>query len=89
MRRIFISLSSLFAVTVAFLSTASAAFAMRLAPPEGSPTTAASAAHHSSGLSLGQVALIAVASVLVLTAAALGARLMRVSRRHASAPATN
>ena len=88
MRRILISLSSLFAVTAAILTTGSAAFAMRVDPPGGSSVNAAPAVHHSTGLPLWPVALI-VAAVVVLTAAALGARLIKVSRRRAPASAAS
>ncbi len=90
MRRIFAFLSSLVAVTVTLVSTCSAAFAVRVTPPSGgSPVDVAPVAHHSAGLDLWQVALIAAAGVIVLAIAALGTRLMVVSRRPASRPATS
>jgi hypothetical protein len=89
MRRILISLLSLFAVVAVFLSTGSVAFAMPVAPLGGSSVNVTPAVHHSSGLALWQVGLIIVAGVAVLIVAALGARLLRVSRRHAPASATS
>jgi hypothetical protein len=85
MRRIIMSLSSLFAVAVALVSAAPAAFAMRVGPTGGgSPVDVAPAVHHSNGLAMWQVALIAMAIV----AALLTARLVRTSHRPASSPAT-
>jgi hypothetical protein len=89
MRRILISLSSLFAVAAAFLSSGSAAFAMRVDPLGGSSVNVAPAVHHPTGLALWQVGLIVVAGVVVLAAAALGARWITLSRRHAPASATS
>jgi membrane protein implicated in regulation of membrane protease activity len=89
MRRILISLSSLVAVTAAFLSTGTAAFAMRVSPPsqDGSAVRAASVVHHSAGLDPWQIALITVAGLIVLAAVAVAARFSRTSRRHSPTPA--
>jgi len=88
MRRIIMSLSSLFAVAVALVSAAPAAFAMRVGPTGGgSPVDVAPAVHHSNGLATWQVALIAMA-IVVIAAALLTARLVRTSHRPASSPAT-
>jgi hypothetical protein len=89
MRRILVSLSFLLAAIAGFVSTGPAAFAMRVAPPAGgSPVNVVPVVHHSGGLAIWQVALIAIASVVLMAGAVLGARLMRVSRRPASTPAT-
>jgi hypothetical protein len=87
MRRILISLSSLIAVIAAFLSTSTAAFAMRVSPPEaGAPVNSVSVVHHSTGVDPWLVAIIAVAS-LIGGAVAMTARFVRASRRHAAMPA--
>ena len=59
MRRLAISLSGLVALAVAFLTTAPAAFAMRLAPPDGggAPVTASRVVHHHGGLGFWQVSV--------------------------------
>jgi hypothetical protein len=89
MRRIILSLSSLLAVAAAIVSAAPAAFAMRVTPPGGaSPVDVAPAVHHSAGLAPWQIALIVIASVVILAAALLCAHLARTSRRPASSPAT-
>ncbi len=90
MNRIIAFVSSLFAVAAALVSTGSAAFAMRIAPPTGgSSVDVAPVIHHSAGLEPWQVALVAVAGVVVLIAAVLAARLItRSLHRSASAPAT-
>ena len=100
MRRILISLSSLIAVTAAFLSTATAAFAVHVNPPalDGGggpavPVTARTVVHHSSGLAPWQVAVIIVAGLLVLGATAIASRVVMgtragtASRRHLPTPA--
>jgi hypothetical protein len=89
MRRVVITVSSLFVAVVALVSAAPAAFAAQVAPPAGgSPVNLAPVVHHSGGLAIWAVALIATAGVVLLAAAALGARLMTTSRRTASTPAT-
>jgi hypothetical protein len=89
MRRIILSLSSLFAVAAALVSAAPAAFAMRTAPlGGGSPVEIAPAVHHSGGLAPWQIALIVIASVIIVAAAFLLTRVVRTSRRSASSPAT-
>ncbi len=89
MRRIILSLSSLFAVTAALVSAAPAAFAMRTTPlGGGSPVDVAPAVHHPAGLAPWQVALIVIASVVIVAAALLLTRLVRTSRHPASSPAT-
>lgn len=88
MRRIIAFISSVFAFTAAFVSTGSAAFAMRVAPPAGGSSVELSpVVHHSAGLEPWQVALIVVAGVVVLTAAVLAARLTRTFHRPTSASA--
>ena len=90
MRRIVVFLWSLFAVAAALVSTGSAAFAMRVAPPAGgSPVNVAPVVHHSAGPEAWQVALIAVAAVVVLIGAALGAAVDRRVYRPAPTPATS
>ena len=89
MRRIILSLFSLFALAAALVSAAPAAFAMKIGPPAGgSPVDVAPAVHHSAGLAPWQFALIAIASLVIVAAAVLGARLVRTSRRPASSSAT-
>ena len=89
MRRIIVSLSSLFALAAALVSTAPAAFAMRVAPVGGgSPDGVAPAVHHAAGLAPWQVILIAIASVIIVGTALLCARLATTSHRPASSPAT-
>jgi hypothetical protein len=89
MRRFVVFISTLFAVTAALMSSGSVAFA-RVAPDDGgSPVNVAPVVHHSAGLDAWQIALIAVAGVVVLIAAALGARLMRLSHRPAPTPTTS
>jgi hypothetical protein len=89
MRRVLISLSSLIAVTAAFLSTSTAAFAMRVSPPpqDGSAVNVTSVVHHSAGLDPWQVALISVVSLIVLVAATMAVRFAWASRRHSATPA--
>ncbi len=88
MRRILISVSSLIAATAAFLTSSTAAFAMRVSPPDGgSRVNAASVVHHSTGLEPWQVALIGVAGLIMLGAAAMVAPLVRAARRHSATPA--
>jgi hypothetical protein len=90
MRRIVLSLSSLFVVAAAVVSAAPAAFAVRVTPLGGaSPVDVAPAVHHSGGLTPWQLALIAIGSVVIVAVALLCARLVRASRRPASSPATS
>jgi hypothetical protein len=89
MRRFVVIISSFFAVSAALVSSGSAAFA-RVAQDGGdSPVNVAPVVHHSGGLDAWQLALIAVAGAVVLIAAALGARLIRLSHRRAPTPATS
>ncbi len=89
MRRIILSLLSLLALAAALVSAAPAAFAMRATPPGGaSAVYVAPAVHHAAGLAPWQIALIAIASLVIVAAAVLGARLVRTSRRPASSSAT-
>ncbi len=90
MRRIVVLLSSLLAATAALVGTASAAFAVSVAPASGgSPVLVAPTVHHSGGLEPWQVALIAFAAVLVLASAAIAGRVTRVLHRPAATPATS
>jgi hypothetical protein len=88
MRRIIVSLSGLIAIAAALVSWAPSAFAMRVGPSMGgSPVDVAPAVHHSAGLAPWQIALIAVAGVIIGSAALLRARLARKSRRPATSAA--
>jgi hypothetical protein len=80
MRRIVLSLSSILAMAVAYLTAAPAAFAMRLTPPSGGATsvTASNVAHHA-GLAWWEISLIVVAAVLL--AITVLATAIRSSRR--------
>ena len=87
MRRFAISLSGLVAVAITFVTIAPAAFAMRVAPADGggTPLTASRVVHHA-GLGFWEVSLIVIAAVMVATAA-VGAAVIRGSRRSAPAAA--
>ena len=95
MRRILISLSSLFAFTGALFGASTAAFAARLNPAANDTSSVVpSVVHHSSGLAAWPVALIVVASLIVLAAVALAARFVGThsgtsSRRHLPTPAAS
>jgi hypothetical protein len=89
MRRIILTLSSLFALAAALVGAAPAAFAMKTTPlGGGSPVDIAPAVHHSAGLAPWQIALVVVASMIIVAAALLLTRLVRSSRRPTSSPAT-
>lgn len=89
MRRTLAFVSSLLAFAAGLASTGPAAFAVPADPQVGGASAGlAPVAHHSAGLEPWQVALMATAGLVVLAAAALGARLTRALRRPASAPAT-
>ena len=81
--------SAFLPLAAALVSAAPAAFAMRVTPPGGaSPLYVAPAVHHAAGLAPWQIALIAIASLVIVAAALLCARRVRTSRRPASSPAT-
>jgi hypothetical protein len=81
MRRIAVSLSGLLALAVAFLTAAPAAFAMKVAPPAGGsrPFAASQVAHHG-GLSFWTVSLLVIAGLVALSVA-VGAAVIKSSRR--------
>ena len=88
MRRIVLGLSSLMALFASFLAPGSAAFAMRVAPPVGGPSANFSpVVHHAAGLRAWQVAVIVIASLVVVGAATVGGAFVRVSHRAAPTPA--
>jgi hypothetical protein len=63
---------------------------MRVTPPGGgSPVNAGPIGHHSAGLALWQVTLIAFAGVVLVAMVLMGALRIRFSRRTASTPATS
>ncbi len=85
MRRLASTASGLIVISVAFLMSAPAAFAVRVTPPgDTSSVPVARTAHHT-GLYPWQITLIAVAGVLLIATAA--ALVVRVSRRSAPHPA--
>jgi hypothetical protein len=89
MRRIIVSLSSLFALAATLVTAAPGAFATRVTPMGGgSPVDAAPAVHHSGGLAPWQIVLIAIASVVIVAAALVVARLARTAHRPAPSRAT-
>jgi hypothetical protein len=87
MRQIFFLVSSFLAATAVVLSTGSAAFAMRVVPPGGSPVNSVATVHHAGGVSGWEVAVIAVAGLVVLGALALTVRFKTVSHRRSPTPA--
>jgi hypothetical protein len=79
MRRIVLSLSSIVAVAVTFLTAAPSAFAMRITPTSGyGPSVTASSVAHHAGLASWEISLMVVAGVLLavtlLTVAILRSR---------------
>jgi hypothetical protein len=68
MRRIVVSLSSIVALAVAYLTAVPAAFAMTLTPPSGGDAslTASNVAHHA-GLASWEISLIVTGAVLLTT----------------------
>ncbi len=88
MRRIVLSLSSIVAVAVAYLTAAPAAFAMRVAPPSGGdPSVTASSVAHHAGLASWEISLIVVGAVLL--AVTLLTTAIRLSRRSVPTPAVD
>lgn len=90
MRRIVLGISSLIALFASILATGSAAFAVRVGP-NGAGTSAnfSPVVHHASGLTAWQIAVIVIASLVVVGVATVGAASTRVRHRAAPMPASS
>jgi len=90
MRRIVLGISSLIGLFASFLATGSAAFAMRVGSHIAGPSAKLSpVVHHAAGLRAWQVAVIVIASLVVVGVATVGAASIRVRHRAAPMPASS
>jgi len=90
MRRIVLGISSLIGLFASFLATGSSAFAMRVGSHIAGPSAKLSpVVHHPSGLTAWQVAVIVIASLVVVGVATAGAGSIRVRHRAAPRPASS
>jgi hypothetical protein len=90
MRRIVLGISSLMALFASFLASESAAFGMRVRPQIGGPSAKFSpVVHHASGLTAWQIAVIVIASLVVVGVATVRAASTRMRHRAAPMPASS